>query len=131
MEKLFYFFFIAGLSIFPENGRSQSALVLKELVQKYYSFNSQFSQQKIYIHTDKPYYLSGENIFGKVYLINESRSGYDSINSKKIYVELINEENTVVQKTIVNGLYSNHNFSFHLNDSIGEGNYLLRLTLHG
>ncbi|MEP6584676.1 MAG: TonB-dependent receptor plug domain-containing protein, partial [Ginsengibacter sp.] len=36
------------------------------------------------------------------------------------------EENAVVDKTIVNGLYSTLNFSFHLPNSVQEGNYILR-----
>src|SRR6267378_4312656 len=126
LRKNIYLPLIAGLFIFAGNDKTPPAHTVEELVNKYYSFCKQFPQQKIYIHTDKPYYLSGDDLYGKIYLINESRSGYDSIRSKKIYVELINEENTVVEKTIVNGLYSSLNFSFHLPDSIGEGNYILR-----
>ena len=126
MKNLIYLFFVTGFIIFPEFGKTQSPKKLENLVQKFVNFYSQLSQQKIYVHTDKPYYISGDNILGKVYLINEKKSGYDSINSKKIYVELINEDNTVVQKAIINGLNSNHSFSFNLNDSIVEGNYLLR-----
>lgn len=126
LKKNFYLPLIAGLFIFAGNDKPPSGDTLEELVNKFYSFYKEFPQQKIYIHTDKPYYLSGDDMYGKIYLINESRSGYDSIRSKKIYVELINEENTVVEKTIVNGLYSSLNFSFHLHDSIREGNYVLR-----
>lgn len=126
MKLLFYLPLIAGLFIFAGNDKKPPPSALEKLINKYYSFYKEFPQQKIYIHTDKPYYLSGDEMYGKIYLINESRSGFDSIRSKKIYVELINEENTVVEKTIVNGLYSLLNFSFHLDDSIPEGNYILR-----
>lgn len=126
LRQYFYLPFIAGLFIFAGNNRTPSGNRLEELVNKFYSYYKEFPQQKIYIHTDKPYYLSGDEMYGKIYLINESSSGYDSIRSKKIYVELINEDNTVVEKTIVNGLYSLLNFSFHLDDSIPEGNYVLR-----
>ena len=126
LRKNFYLPLIAGLFIFAGNDKTPPVHALEELVNKFYSFYKEFPQQKIYIHTDKPSYISGDDMYGKIYLINESRSGYDSIRSKKIYVELINEENTVVKKAIVNGLYSSLNFSFHLDDSIVEGNYVLR-----
>lgn len=126
LKKNFYLPLIAVLFIFEAYGKIPPTDTLKELVNKFYSFNKEFPQQKIYIHTDKPYYLSGEDMYGKIYLINESRSAFDIIRSKKIYVELINEENTVVEKTIVNGLYSSLNFSFHLHDSMPGGNYVLR-----
>ncbi|MDN3657366.1 TonB-dependent receptor plug domain-containing protein [Ferruginibacter paludis] len=117
---------LAGLFIFAGHEILPPTDTLQQLVDNYYNFCKQFPQQKIHIHTDKPYYFSGDDMFGKIYLINEDRAGLDSNRSKKIYVELINDENTVVEKAIVNGMYSSLNFSFHLNDSIPEGNYTLR-----
>lgn len=126
LKTSFYLPLVAGLFIFAGHDKAPPTDSLKELVNKFYTYASDFPQQKIYIHTNKPYYLSGDDIYGKIYLINEGRSADNSIRSKKIYVELINEENTIVEKTIVNGLYSSLNFSFHLNDSITEGYYVLR-----
>ena len=126
LRQYFYLPLFAGLFIFAGNDRTQSGNQLEELVNKFYSYSKEFPQQKIYIQTDKPYYISGEEMYGKIYLINESSSDYDNIRSKKIYVELINEENTVVKKTIVNGLNSLLNFRFQLGDSLQEGNYFLR-----
>ncbi len=119
MLKLLSIPLAAALLAFSLNDK-EPPNALELLIKNYYNFYRQFPQQKIYIHTDKPYYISGDDMYGKIYLINES-SSYDSVRSKKIYVELINEENTVVKKGIVNGLYSSLNFSFHLNDSITEG----------
>jgi len=124
--KILILFLSAGLFIFATNNKKPPASALERLIDKYYSFHKQFPQQKIYIQTDKPYYTSGDEMYGKVYLINEDRWGTDSLRSKKIYVELINEENKVAAKTIVNGIFSTHNFNFHLSNSIGEGNYILR-----
>ncbi len=117
---------VAGLLIFSAHAQSTTPGILEEAVNKFYSFQNKFPLQKIYIHTDKPYYLAGDNMYGKLYLVNENSSLYDSTRSKKIYVELIDEDNTMVKKTIVNGLSSSLNFSFQLNDSIAEGYYLLR-----
>lgn len=126
LKKKFHVALVAGLLIFATAEMLPPTDTLEQLVSKYYSFCKEFPQQKIHIHTDKPYYSCGDDMYGKIYLINESRQGYDSIRSKKIYVELINEENTVVEKAIVNGLYSSLNFNFHLSDSLPEGNYILR-----
>lgn len=126
LPKCFYLPLIAGLFFNPKNDTTGGTNVLEELVTRYYDFYNKFPQQKIYIHTDKPHYISGDEVYGKVYLINESKSGNDINRSKKIYVELIDEKNAVVKRTIVNGLYSSLNFHFHLNESIAEGNYILR-----
>lgn len=114
------------LFIFSEKSQAQVRESLQDLVDQFYSYHKDYPQQKIYIHTDKPYYLAGEEMYGRVYLVNEGRAGFDSTRSKKIYVELINEEDSVVERTIVNGLYSSLNFSFPLRNSLRTGNYLLR-----
>ena len=126
LTKILFLTLITGLFIFGTTGKKPPENALEKLLDKYYSFHKKFPQQKIYIQTDKPYYISGDLMYGKVYLINETRFGIDSIRSKKIYVELINAENKVVEKTIVNGLYSSLNFSFHLPNSIPDGSYMLR-----
>ncbi len=125
LRRILYFSIFAGLFIFAANNKIPPGSPLEELVNKFYSYNQEYPQQKIYIHTDKPYYLSGDDMYGKIYLVNEGMPGYDSIRSKKIYVELINEDNAIIQRAIVNGLYSSLNFNFHIDDSIHEGNYLL------
>lgn len=126
LTKILFLTLVTGLFIFATTDKKPTANALEKLIDKYYSFHKQFPQQKIYIQTDKPYYIGGDEMYGKIYLINETRWGLDSIRSKKIYVELINEENTVVEKTIVNGIYSSLGFSFHLSNSLPEGNYILR-----
>lgn len=124
--KFLFLSSIAGLFIFATRSDKPPSKALEKLIERYYSFHKQYPQQKIYIQTDKPYYISGDEMYGKVYLVNETRWGVDSVRSKKIYVELINAEDKVVEKAIVNGLYSSLNFAFHLPDSIAEGNYTLR-----
>ncbi|MGN6601285.1 MAG: TonB-dependent receptor plug domain-containing protein [Ginsengibacter sp.] len=124
--KILFLLSTTGLFIFASPGDKPPAKALERLIEKYYSFHKQFPQQKIYIQTDKPYYISGDEMYGKVYLINESRWKIDSLRSKKIYVELVNSNNEVIDKTIVNGIYSNLDFTFHLPDSTRDGDYILR-----
>ena len=124
--KILVLLLVTGLFIFATKDKRPPANALQKLIDKYYSFHKEFPQQKIYIQTDKPYYINGDEMYGKVYLINENRWGFDSVRSKKIYVELINEENKVVAKTIVNGIYGSLNFSFQLPNSMADGNYILR-----
>ena len=124
--KILVLLLVTGLFIFATKDKKPPTNALEKLIDKYYSFHKEFPQQKIYIQTDKPYYINGDEMYGKVYLINENRWGFDSVRSKKIYVELINEENKVVAKTIVNGIYGSLNFSFQLPNSMADGNYILR-----
>ncbi len=46
-------------------------------------------EEKVYLHTDKPYYSAGENIWFKAYLV-KAINNIPAAYSKYIYVELIN-----------------------------------------
>ena len=56
-----------------------------------------FPQEKIYLHTDKPYYITGEKIFFRAFLLN-ALSNKETSPSRYIYVELINPADSIVQR---------------------------------
>jgi len=63
-------------------------------------FNSQvmrLPQEKLYLQTDKPYYSAGEDIWFKGYLVN-AITHTPMAQSKFIYVELINQADSVYQR---------------------------------
>jgi|GEM_PF-3502841 len=45
-------------------------------------------QEKVYLHTDKPYYSAGEDIWFKTYLVNAT-THLPYTKSRFVYVELI------------------------------------------
>lgn len=51
--------------------------------------------EKIYIHTDKHYYMAGEDIWFTSYLVNGITHQY-STKSRVLYVELINEKDSII-----------------------------------
>ncbi|GAA4960327.1 Plug domain-containing protein [Algibacter aquimarinus] len=81
--------------------------------------------EKLYIQTDKPYYALGDDIWYTTYLVNgitHKRSNY----SRVIYVELINEQDSIVSKK---QLYTNDISvagDFKIEKNWKPGNYLLR-----
>jgi len=56
-----------------------------------------FPQEKIYLHTDKPYYITGEKIFFRAFLLDAFSNKQDTL-SRYIYVELINPADSVVER---------------------------------
>ena len=63
-------------------------------------FNTQltiFPQEKIYVHTDKSHYLSGETIWFRAYLADAITHAPASV-SRYVYVELINPLDSVVTR---------------------------------
>ena len=56
-----------------------------------------FPHEKIYLHTDKPYYITGEKIFFRAFLL-DALSNKAAEKSRYIYVELINPADSVVKR---------------------------------
>lgn len=81
--------------------------------------------EKIYVHTDKPYYYPGEPLWFKGYVNYYKPSLRDSL-SRVVYVEIINPDRKLTaSKTlrIDSGLFKGE---FVLPDSLAPGNYFLR-----
>jgi TonB-dependent SusC/RagA subfamily outer membrane receptor len=91
-------------------------------------FNRQlavFPQEKIYLHTDKPYYISGEKIWFRAHLA-DAVSHVPSPVSRYVYVELINPLDSVVTRVKIrqeDGVYRGYLLT---PDDIPEGDYTMR-----
>ncbi|MFL5788536.1 MAG: hypothetical protein ACJ748_10825, partial [Flavisolibacter sp.] len=88
-------------------------------------FNSITLQEKVYVHTDKEFYLTGETIWFKIYNIDALQNKPATTN-KVAYVELFDRENKIVlhcKITLDNG---SGNGSFALSSSVPSGTYLIR-----
>ena len=83
-------------------------------------------QEKIYLHTDKPYYLVGDTIWFKAYLTTGSKHQLSAI-SGAVYVDLINEGDSIAKQLklpVTTGMAIGN---FVLSDSlVREGNYRIR-----
>lgn len=82
-------------------------------------------QEKVYLHTDKPYYFVGDTIWLKAYLVN-AITHFSSNGSQYVYVELINRKNKVCQRIKVRWNKDILAGYMPLPSSIKEGNYYLR-----
>ncbi|MDG1730662.1 MAG: hypothetical protein P8K68_02360 [Algibacter sp.] len=81
--------------------------------------------EKIYVQTDKPYYAAGDDIWYTAYLVNGTSHRKSNI-SNVIYVELINDQDSVLLKKqlYTNDLSANGDFKTRKNWK--PGNYSLR-----
>ncbi|CAH8285430.1 hypothetical protein EV196_1013 [Mariniflexile fucanivorans] len=97
----------------------------RELVIKKLNEYTENYPEKIYVQTDKPYYTMGDAIWFSAYLVN----GTDHKKSDKsniIYVELINDKDSIVSQK---KLYTNNISAagdFEIKKEWKPGNYLLR-----
>lgn len=81
--------------------------------------------EKVYLHLDKPYYASGEDIWFKAYVTSGNKHALSDV-SGILNVELINFSDSIVQYVklpLVNGLTWG---DFKLPDSLKAGNYRIR-----
>lgn len=96
-----------------------------DLIKRWQEYTKKYEQEKVHLHLDKPYYAIGDDIWFKAYIINTHTNEPSDI-SKVLYVELINEKNSVktqlklpMQSGITWG-------DFKLPDTLSEGNYRIR-----
>ena len=123
MKKTLSFSFLFVLLV------SFTVLTKHEILEKIHNkldlyFTENFPE-KIYIHTDKPYYSLDESIWFTGYMVN-GITHTKSSKSAVFYVELINEKDSIVSKK---KFYSTHISSagdFKIDKDWQEGKYLIR-----
>ncbi len=81
--------------------------------------------EKIYIHTDKPYYSAGESIWLSTYLVN-GVSHRPSEKSTVVYLELIDKLDSIVDKKMLFIEDISTNANFDLPVDLEEGDYTIR-----
>lgn len=85
-----------------------------------------YPQEKVYVHNDKPYYISGENIWLRVHLTDAVTNRHVSA-SKYVYGELVNPMDSVVNRIrIMRNEENTYNGYFALDEALPAGTYTMR-----
>lgn len=79
--------------------------------------SNNISLEKIYVHIDKSYYYTDENIWFKIYLV-DGVSHHPSLNSLIAYLDIIDPNNKIVETKVIK-----------INDGFGSGNIFLPFDL--
>ncbi|NEU08792.1 TonB-dependent receptor plug domain-containing protein [Flavihumibacter sp. R14] len=98
---------------------------LKPIIAQLEKFRKDYIQEKVHIHFDKPYYAIGDNIWFKAYVV-EAENHQLSHLSRILYVDLINDKDSIKQslRLPLNGGVAWGDFT--LADNLREGNYRIR-----
>jgi hypothetical protein len=88
-----------------------------------HSFN--YPQEKVYLHTDKPFYSPGEDLWFKAYLMIGPYQVPDTL-SGVLYVELINDEQFIIDRKILRMRRGLGWGDMQLPASLNSGTYILR-----
>ncbi len=98
---------------------------INDLENRFAGYQSHMMQEKVFIHTDKTFYMAGETIWFKAYTV-DANFHKPSVTSKVLYAEITGKD----QKTLLHGKIAldsgKGSGSFAIPASIPSGNYLLR-----
>jgi TonB-dependent SusC/RagA subfamily outer membrane receptor len=84
-----------------------------------------YPQEKVYLHTDRDFYVPGEKIWFKAY-IADAHTHLHPTHSEYVYVELISPVDTLVNRVLVRAIDDMFYGHLPLPDVMQEGNYTLR-----
>jgi hypothetical protein len=120
------FSFLFLLAITPVFGQNDS---LKSLVGKFDAYALSSLQEKIFVHTDRTFYLTGESMWFSVFSVDGILHQPNGL-SKVIYLELVSKDKTSVLKTKIAMTGGHGDGSLFLPASIASGNYVLIAYSH-
>ncbi|MDQ8003763.1 MAG: TonB-dependent receptor plug domain-containing protein [Pedobacter sp.] len=118
-------FGVAILSLIGSSSVNAQDANISNFTTKIDELTSKSAQEKVYLHMDKPYYAIGDDIWFKAYTIN-AKTGLPSTISGLLYVELINEKDSVTKQLKLPMRSGITWGDFKLTDSLSEGNYRVR-----
>ncbi len=98
---------------------------LDQLLNSFDQYRATHFSEKVYLHTDKSFYLSGEIIWFKAYNVDASFNRPIDM-SKIVYVELMSREDKAILQAKVEMINGTGTGSLIIPASIGSGNYTLR-----
>ena len=104
---------------------SQVTESARALVQPFDQYRRQALQEKLFVHTDQAFYLTGETLWFKTYYVDGAFHQPLDL-SKVAYLELIDREQKSVLQTKVALTPNGGSGSLFLPASLNSGNYILR-----
>ncbi len=126
MKSFNYLYFSATLLFlhsFTTETNAQDAFAA--IPERFKQYNSSSKHEKLYVHTDKDFYLAGELLWFKIYNVDGARFQPADL-SKIAYVEILDKENKPVMQAKIQLRKGKGNGSFYLPVSVNSGNYKLR-----
>jgi hypothetical protein len=95
------------------------------LVNNLQQYGATAPQEKVYLHLDKPHYLTGDDIWLKGYITLGAQNQFSAL-SKILYVDLVDPANKVISSLKLLVLHGVSIGDMHLADTLQDGTYHLR-----
>ncbi|GAB3931008.1 hypothetical protein [Mucilaginibacter myungsuensis] len=98
---------------------------LSTIKQGFDRYTQTIPHEKVFVHTDRRFYLAGEVIWFKTYTVDANTNAPADM-SKVAYVEVLNDKNVPILQGKIELKYGTGNGSFYIPVTAGNGNYRLR-----
>jgi hypothetical protein len=121
MKSKFHFIIFFLLAVTSTFAQQDS---LRSLVRKFDNYTVNSFQEKVFVHTDRHFYLTGESMWLSIFLVDAVLHRPDEL-SKVVYLEIINKDNVAVLKTKVAVTDGHGSGSLFLPSSLASGNYVV------
>lgn len=120
-HRSFFIIFFLSISI-VSHAQDDS---LKRIMQKFDAYLNHAYQEKVYLHTDRTFYLTGDFLWFKAYIVDGTKHRPSDM-SKVAYVEILDGNNAPVLQAKVELKDGKGNGAVFLPASLNSGNYVLR-----
>ncbi|HVM87435.1 MAG TPA: hypothetical protein VMT76_04555 [Puia sp.] len=98
---------------------------LNNIQESFINYQHKYLQEKIFVHTDKSFYVAGEIIWFKIYNVDAGFNNLIDV-SKVAYIEIIDKDHKPVLQAKIALKHGLGSGSFFLPFSTRSGNYILR-----
>src|SRR5688572_4276769 len=125
MQKIYSTLFFFALSIGIQVSAVAQQANLDSLNKKFITYRGASIQEKVYVHFDRSLYVTGENMWFKIYYTDGVLHRPLEL-SKVCYLELIDSDNEPVLQTKVSMNKGGGHGSLFIPATVNSGNYTLR-----
>ena len=122
-------FILALFCIFFSFSGAAQEFLLNQLTKDFEQYKRQALQEKVFVHTDRSFYLAGETLWFKIYLTEGGDHKMLDL-GKIVYVEVLDKENKPAAKAKVLMEKGSGKGSFYMPLSLKSGHYTLRAYTH-
>ena len=104
---------------------AQNEAAVNNLQQQFNNYQQQAVQEKIFVHTDKDFFLAGDILWFKVYAVDALNNKPDDL-SRVAYVEVIDGDKKPVLQAKIKLEAGSGKGSFQIPTSVRSGSYVIR-----
>jgi hypothetical protein len=117
-------YFLPAFVIITTFAKAQTGFT-DSLQQKLKTYRNTIAQEKVFLHTDKTFYLTGETIWFKAYVVKADSHQLFAL-SKVLYIEVLDDHSKPVMQTMIELQNGTGDGFFLLPSSLNSGAYTIR-----